>query len=74
MLYREYYFADVQGGVTEDDFVLQYTTFIAQNIDEIDFYWDGTELTVTVTASVEGIAGKQEETRTYITKPRPDTF
>jgi prepilin-type N-terminal cleavage/methylation domain-containing protein len=71
-LYRNYYFA-----VATDppyDYVLQSSTFIAKYIQEINTSYDGDKLTMTVTASIENIAGLQEETRTYEAKTRPDVF
>lgn len=74
-LYRNYYFADVlDRDIIESDYVLQSSTFIAEYIEGISTIYDGAKLTMTVTASVEGIAGKQEETRTYEAKPRPSVF
>ena len=76
-LYRYYYFADedpLTGEVNEDDYDLVSRTFIAEYIEEINCSWDGAELTLTVTASVDGIAGIQEETRIYEAKTRPNVF
>ena len=76
-LYRNYYFAPedpLTGEVNEDDYALVSRTFIAEYIEEIDCSWDGAELTLTVTASVDGIAGTQEETRIYEAKTRPNVF
>jgi len=76
-LYRKYYFAledELTGEVNEADYELISKTFIAEYINEIEGLWNGAELTLTVTASVEGIAGIQEETRTYEAKPRPNVI
>jgi prepilin-type N-terminal cleavage/methylation domain-containing protein len=79
-LYRDYYEApDVEGDTPDSAFEPKlYTTFVAEYIDideeKTKCVWNGTNLTLTVTASVEGIAGKQEETRIYEAKPRPNIF
>ena len=83
-LYRNYYFAPEDdnslspfyGEVNEDDYVLESRTFIAEYISSIfvEFDFDDAIYKLTVTASVEGIAGEQEETRTYEAKPRPNVF
>ncbi|UCE97208.1 MAG: prepilin-type N-terminal cleavage/methylation domain-containing protein [Dehalococcoidia bacterium] len=74
-LYRNFYFADVlDRDITEDDYVLQSTTYVARHIDEITCVYNGITLNITVTASVLDIAGLQEETRIYEVKPRPDVF
>lgn len=62
------------GEVTFGDLPYETKTFIAEYIDDIIVTWNGSELQVNVTASVEGIAGVQEETRTYEAKPRPNVF
>ncbi|MFC1865439.1 type II secretion system protein J [Chloroflexota bacterium] len=76
-LYRKYFFAledESTGEVNEADYALISKTFIAEYIEEIDSSWNGVELTVNVTASVDGIAGTQWETRTYEAKPRPSVI
>ena len=76
-LYRKYYFAPEDGStgeVNEADYELISRTFIAEYIDDIIISWDGNKLNLEVTASVEGIAGIQTETRTYEAKPRPNVF
>ena len=76
-LYRNYYFAledELTGEVNEDDYELKSRTFIAEYIEDINCTYDDVTLTLTVTASVEGIAGEQVETRTYEAKPRPNVF
>lgn len=76
-LYRNYYFApedELTGEVNEDDYAIVSKTFIAGYIDEIVCIYANGELTLTVTASVDGIAGEQEETRIYEAKPRPNVF
>jgi len=78
-LYRNYYFAPedlATGEVNEDDYELKSRTFIAEYIDDISPFWDDYNkiLTITVTASVDGIAGEQTETRTYEAKTRPNVF
>jgi hypothetical protein len=52
----------------------EYKIFIAEYIDEISCTYDGVKLTLTVTASIDGIAGEQVETRIYEAKPRPNVF
>jgi len=77
-LYRDYYFGDQEdpdtGEVIEDSYTLVSRTFIAEHIDDIDCSWNGNELKVTVTASVEGIAGIQAETRIYEAETRPNVL
>lgn len=79
MLYRDYYEApDAEGDTPPGAWEFQYSTFIAEyiDIDVEDTYcnWTGDDLIITVTASIEGIAGLQEETRIYESKPRPNIF
>jgi len=81
-LYRNYYFAPEDddpnspfyGEVNEEDYELKSRTFIAEYIDDIDCIYTNGELSITVTASVDGIAGEQTETRTYEAKTRPNVF
>ena len=76
-LYRNYYFAPedlVTGEVKEDDYALISRTIIAEYIDDIIVTWNGSELQVNVTASIENIAGIQEESRIYEAKPRPNVL
>ena len=76
-LERGYYRADDQeeeGETPDEDFIFQYTTFIAEYISSpISCLFDGEKLTLTVTASIGGWK-PQIETRTYETMPRPDTM
>ena len=51
-----------------------YKTLIAEHISSISFSPAGDVYELTVTASVEGIAGIQEETRVYEAKPRPNIY
>jgi len=79
MIYRDYYEApDVEGDTPDDAFVFQSSTYIADNIDidedNTDCIWTGDKLIIIVTASVEGIAGEQKETRIYEANPRPNIF
>ena len=76
-LYRNYYYAieDVATGeVNEDDYTLKSRTLVAEYISVIDFSLDSGGYKLTVTASIDGIAGEQVETRTYEAKPRPNTI
>ena len=74
-LEREYYFApeDSSGDAIFDP-EPTYKTFIAEHIEVISCIYDGSKLYVTITASIESIAGKQEETRTYEAMPRPNVY
>lgn len=62
------------GTVTFGDLPYEYKTFITEYIEDINCTYDGVTLTLTVTASIDSIAGEQEETRTYEAKPRPNVF
>ena len=76
-LYRNYYFAledPLTGEVNEDDYALISRTFIAEYIDDIDCIYANGELSIMVTASIENIAGIQEESRIYEAKPRPNVL
>jgi prepilin-type N-terminal cleavage/methylation domain-containing protein len=76
-LYRNYYFAPEDpstGEVNEDDYVLERRTLVAEHISDIAIALENDIYKLTVTASVDGIAGEQYETRTYEAKPRPIVF
>ena len=76
-LYRNYYFADedlATGEVNEEDYELKSRTFIAEYINNIEIVPENGVYKITVTASVDGIAGEQTETRTYEAKTRPNVF
>ncbi len=75
-LERGYYEApnqEEEGETPDEDFMLIYTTFIAEYISPIICLFDGEKLTLTVTASIGGWK-PQSETRIYETMPRPDTM
>ena len=76
-LYRYYYEAeeDAEGEVTFEGVPYIYKTFIAEYISNIEInplYNGNYELTVT--ASIDGIAGEQVETRVYEIEKRPNVF
>ena len=75
-LYRNFdvFYEDAEGDVTFGALPYDYKTFVAEYIEDINCTYDDVTLTLTVTASVEGIAGEQVETRTYEAKPRPNVF
>ena len=79
MIYRDYYEApDAEGDTPPDTWEFQYSTYIAEYVDideeNTECVWNGEKLIIKVTASVEGIAGVQEENRTYEANPRPNIF
>jgi hypothetical protein len=63
-LYREYWNQDM----------LETTTFIADHLDYIGVQEIDRVYEITITASMDTIAGTQQETRVYESKARPNTF
>jgi prepilin-type N-terminal cleavage/methylation domain-containing protein len=62
------------GEVTFGELPYDYKTLVAEYIEEINCDYDGITLTLTITASVDSIAGEQVETRIYEAKRRPNVF